>query len=337
VLLFTDGQATDGIKDIEQMKAAMDDLSYNGEVNKPSERPQQMMQNRARVKKEIVQKEVMEIVEVVDVRDVPFTIYTFGYGESHNADLLRQIADARDGVYYFIEHEDSIADSFTDCLGGLLSVVGQNIELSIIAEEDVEIKTVMASYRMTTNVAQKDYLIYMGDLQSEEEKDILINVRLPPFRSLGTYNLVRWRLNYFNVLTCRQEEELVLISSINAMETVEDPVVNTHVLKQKYRVLVSDSLKSVQQLGNNVESETMLTSCLEQLVSSPIAQDEYMIQLVDDVTEIAGGMREKREDQYSLNNKMAMHSKQRNAQGSKEKARYVTNKKSAMQSRFSNN
>ena len=53
------------------------------------------------------------------------SVFTFGFGEEHEADVLQAIADAGNGLYYFVSDVESIPDSFCDCLGGLLSVVAQ--------------------------------------------------------------------------------------------------------------------------------------------------------------------------------------------------------------------
>ena len=52
-------------------------------------------------------------------------MFTFGYGTEHDADLLHAVADAGNGLFYYIDNSDSIPESFCDCLGGLLSVAAQ--------------------------------------------------------------------------------------------------------------------------------------------------------------------------------------------------------------------
>jgi len=58
-------------------------------------------------------------------------IFTFGYGKDHSTDMLRALSDAGQGLYYFLEATDDIPTAFADCLGGLLSVVAQNITLEL--------------------------------------------------------------------------------------------------------------------------------------------------------------------------------------------------------------
>lgn len=45
--------------------------------------------------------------------------------------MLKAISDHSQGVYYFVEHKDQIPEAFGDCIGGLLSVVGQNVSLTV--------------------------------------------------------------------------------------------------------------------------------------------------------------------------------------------------------------
>ena len=52
-------------------------------------------------------------------------VFTFGYGGEHDADLLRAVGEAGNGLFYYIDNADSIPESFCDCLGGLLSVAAQ--------------------------------------------------------------------------------------------------------------------------------------------------------------------------------------------------------------------
>lgn len=52
-------------------------------------------------------------------------VFTFGYGGDHDADLLHAVAEAGNGLFYYIDNSESIPESFCDCLGGLLSVAAQ--------------------------------------------------------------------------------------------------------------------------------------------------------------------------------------------------------------------
>ncbi len=71
-----------------------------------------------------------------------------------------------------------IPDAFADCLGGLLSVVGQNIDVAFEATNGVTIKKLKTKFKVTEKVAGKSYTVTVGDIQSEEEKDLLCDISL---------------------------------------------------------------------------------------------------------------------------------------------------------------
>ena len=72
-------------------------------------------------------------------------------GSNHNSDLLRAIATAGNGSYYYVEGVDDIRNAFGDCLGGVLSVVAQNIELTIEAVNGAKISKVHNELAKLTN------------------------------------------------------------------------------------------------------------------------------------------------------------------------------------------
>ena len=62
---------------------------------------------------------------MLDQIDRQACVFTFGYGGEHDADLLHAVAEAGNGLFYYIDNSESIPESFCDCLGGLLSVAAQ--------------------------------------------------------------------------------------------------------------------------------------------------------------------------------------------------------------------
>jgi hypothetical protein len=109
-----------------------------------------------------------------------FTVYTFGYGADHNAEMLKQISEYANGMYYFIERNEIIPESFGDCLGGLLSVVGQNIKLTVKSTADgYKIKKLCMIRDHTLAADGASLTMSLGDLQSEEQRDVLLQVTLP--------------------------------------------------------------------------------------------------------------------------------------------------------------
>lgn len=58
-------------------------------------------------------------------------INTFGFGDDHDAKLLNGISKVRDGNFYYIKDESSLAMVFADALGGLLTVGFKDINIKV--------------------------------------------------------------------------------------------------------------------------------------------------------------------------------------------------------------
>ena len=163
VLLFTDGKANAGITDTDTLVTAMNNL-YG--------------------------------------KTKSFTINTFGFGSDHNVEMLKKISLTGNGLYYFIQNTEQIPEVFTNCLGGLLSTVAQNISVCIETCSGALLNKILSKDKPELSDGNKKGKVSMGDLQSEEEHDILVELSLPETEESTTSSNVyaKITLSYFNVI-----------------------------------------------------------------------------------------------------------------------------------------
>jgi len=110
--------------------------------------------------------------------DTAMPLFMFGFGADHNEDMLRSLAGATNGLYYYLEKEETIPEAFADCLGGLVAVVAQNATLVLTPMPGVTISHVHASYKQTQG-GNSAIELSLGDVYAEEEKDIVLQLSLP--------------------------------------------------------------------------------------------------------------------------------------------------------------
>jgi hypothetical protein len=60
-----------------------------------------------------------------------FTVHTFGFGNDHDPVLMDGIAKLRDGAFYYVQRLDTVDEHFVDALGGLFSVVAQDVRVDV--------------------------------------------------------------------------------------------------------------------------------------------------------------------------------------------------------------
>merc|ERR1712137_35904 len=140
------------------------------------------------------------------LKTIPSTsLYTFGFGANHSEALLRGLADSTgNGMYYFIENSDQIAEMFVDCVGGLLSVVGQQVKLTISPMNQCLIGKFLSDYQHTVN-EDGSIVANMNDLFSEEHRDLLWEVTVPASTSPGKeeiLSIASYEVVFLNTNTC---------------------------------------------------------------------------------------------------------------------------------------
>merc|ERR1712050_348383 len=107
-------------------------------------------------------------------------VFTFGFGSEHNANMLFSLADAGSGCYYYVDTPQAIGPSFADCLGGLLSVAVQDVELKLTTLNGASICGEMhADFPVEMSEDRKEARVRMRDLNGDAQKEILLNLTVP--------------------------------------------------------------------------------------------------------------------------------------------------------------
>ncbi|KAK4753776.1 hypothetical protein SAY87_001880 [Trapa incisa] len=117
-------------------------------------------------------------------------VHTFGFGTDHDAASMHSVSEISGGTFSFIESESVIQDAFAQCIGGLLSVVIQELKVEI--QSRLQLRQIKAgSYQSSLGDDGRTGLVMVGDLYAEEERDFLVTVNIPIDQSCeGHQNLL---------------------------------------------------------------------------------------------------------------------------------------------------
>ena len=58
-------------------------------------------------------------------KKMDFQTHSFGYGEGHDEKILKAISDHKNGNFYYIKNNKIVDECFLDCMGKLMTVIGQ--------------------------------------------------------------------------------------------------------------------------------------------------------------------------------------------------------------------
>ena len=310
VFLLTDGHANTGISD----HAGLVELTRNcfaspslAAADAPGAEPSRRFFGSFFDKKPASQE--TEKPSAPDGKHSPISMFCFGYGSDHNADMLRDISDATEsGSYYHVEQDSDVGSAFGDAMGGILSVVAQSAVLTIRVPEEahgVEIKEV--HHERVIKRENGAYTVNVGDFYAEESRDVLIEVTLAPAHPVDSQAKsdtplphLSVSLDYTDILQKKPAQTVSLTCSIcrPAGNTVseEDP----HVAAQWLRVVATRAMKTASQFGNQndlAQARSSLQAAKDQIAAAHIdVQNDFMvIVLVEDLTEAMNGLQSSQE------------------------------------------
>ncbi|XP_072956764.1 E3 ubiquitin-protein ligase WAV3-like [Typha angustifolia] len=173
-------------------------------------------------------------------------IHTFGFGTDHDSVAMHSIAEASAGTFSFIEAEGVIQDAFAQCIGGLLSVVAQEMRVGVdCLHPGVRLSSIKSgSYSSQVSGDGRNGLIEVGDLYADEERDFLVSIEVP--RSCEETRLLKVRCDYVDPVTNetvkRQGEEV----TIQRPEFAIAQTMSIEVDRERNRVQAADAMAAAR-------------------------------------------------------------------------------------------
>ncbi|KAL4499758.1 hypothetical protein ABPG72_017298 [Tetrahymena utriculariae] len=117
-----------------------------------------------------------------------FSIHSFGFGSDHDGPLMNRICQLKDGNFYYVEKINQVDEFFVDALGGLFSVVAQEILIEInLNRQDKNFQKYFSNCKVSKTygdmwkcVKQDEiYQIKINQLFSGVSKDFIMEIVVP--------------------------------------------------------------------------------------------------------------------------------------------------------------
>jgi hypothetical protein len=174
-------------------------------------------------------------------------IHAFGFGADHDSVAMNALSEMSRGTFSFIDDAvGSIQDAFAQCLGGLLSVVAKDAELSIqCAGEDVLMTSIMSGgYVSTVDDAGRGGCVSIEQLYADEEKDFVVTVRVPAAH--GDAELIRASCEYCDAVSGKDVQVVGdLVTVRRTPSPVREPI-SLQVEREWHRVHVTEDMAAAR-------------------------------------------------------------------------------------------
>lgn len=184
----------------------------------------------------------------------PIKLHTFGFGPDHDANLLQRLAEIGGGNFYFIDDDDSVPTAFADAIGGLLSVVVQNVSFDLrTTSNDIKIEQVFTGFKTERN-DDGSVKILCNDLYSKERKDVIVRLKVPALGSpLEAQPVLEACLKYFDVSTGQSITNEAVVSIGRPAVAPPDQTADEELLEQRLRVNVYETMEGVAEVSNLID------------------------------------------------------------------------------------
>jgi len=172
------------------------------------------------------------IVGGLRARNTNLSLSCVAYGDTHNADLLRSLAEDAQGAYTIVRSIEDTAMAFGDTLGGLMSCAFQNVELDVPKDTVVH-----GSYK--TTVDGERLKIHIGDVYAGTKPLVLLDIPTTVVRAVDTVLLRGTKLPELSAVKC----------SLIADE-LEDRDIDIEITRHRYTCAkILNSIRSWSSLG----------------------------------------------------------------------------------------
>ncbi|KHG21439.1 Uncharacterized protein F383_28094 [Gossypium arboreum] len=201
-----------------------------------------------------------------DNREFQIPVHTFGFGTDHDASLMHSISEISGGTFSFIETETMIQDALAQCIGGLLSVVVQELQVCVkCMNPNLCLSSLKAgSYRSHVSADGKTGLIDVGDLYADEERDFLVSVKVPAESSQCETSLLKVKCVYRDPLTKEMTSTEGGVVRIQRPKIAGQEEVSIEVDRQRNRFRAADAMveaRTAAEQGDLAGAVSILENC----------------------------------------------------------------------------
>ncbi|CAD8066226.1 unnamed protein product [Paramecium sonneborni] len=206
-----------------------------------------------------------------------FTLHTFGFGQDHDAPMMTSICNLKSGSFYFVQDVTLLDEFFADALGGLISVVGENLEINISSSAPAPYQNIQISktYGNMWKKKGNQYQITQPQLASGSRKDYVFELLLPQFEAkiedsqrnvkvIDAQLIIRDPTNG-NVI---KKQDSITLTFFNLDEQINQNEQDIDVYAQYFRVKgteVIDQARKACEQNKNEDAQKLIDNMLIQI------------------------------------------------------------------------
>ncbi|NER98407.1 MAG: VWA domain-containing protein, partial [Symploca sp. SIO1B1] len=189
---------------------------------------------------------------------------TLGFGRSFNEDLLIGMANAAGGNFYYIQTPEEAEDVFAIELQSLVSVVAQNLTVTLQPEASVEIPRILNNYN--SQKQGNNLEVFLGDVYQIEPKPLALELALPAFANLGEQKLVTVTYKYQTVVAdkiTQFSDQVPITITVGSPEEANEAAPDVKVQEQTSKLRIAQLKDEAIALADQGNYQTAAENLLQ--------------------------------------------------------------------------
>jgi len=165
------------------------------------------------------------LIEMVGKGNPSVSLTTFGYGNDYDAELLASMASMGKGNNFYIQSSDDCKKAFALELGGLLSLYGQDIKITLVPSGNIKIDSLLSDYKMEEKPGYRGLTpgsvsFVIDDIYEGEKKHAILKLSIPEATEAVCARATRIceiKMDYLDVMT----KERVVVECLAKIQYVK--------------------------------------------------------------------------------------------------------------------
>lgn len=224
-------------------------------------------------------------------------MFIFAFGNDHDAGHLRQIADAADSSYVFIDNLATVREAFGGAIGSQQGVAGKLLSLSIqAADPDVQITRARAGqYEVKVSADGRMAVVTYPNLLIGEKRDCCIELILPEVSSSVESTAVLNASLTYTPISSTGTDEVTVISpgcSVSRPAAIDVPMARNEIVDaQINRLKGIDAIAKATALANSnhlEEARAEIMNAKLVMVTSSSATNPSTVAMVTELEDCVG-------------------------------------------------
>ncbi|CAL5389417.1 unnamed protein product [Camellia sinensis] len=208
----------------------------------------------------------------VSVGNVP--VCTFGFGADHDPTVLNAIANnSVGGTFSDVRNQDNLSIAFSQCLAGLLTVVVQDLKLTVTRVESTIVKVSAGNYIQSKDDAAGSVTVSFGDLYIKEVRKVIVDLLLPAASSPAGSDVLEITYTYSSGGKLFDANPIILTVSRTGRTSVEPE--REEVMMEENRLRTAQMMKEARVMADDQKLDNARDKLVEaQNLLEDVVNDE---------------------------------------------------------------